>query len=128
LSTIGKKIVLIAAACLFLLAAAVIFYRFDPGETALFPKCFFLSATGYECPGCGSQRAVHDLLHLRIRSAFRHNAFMLLALPYIFLGIYLEYLGGKRRFPRIARTLYGATAAIVVLVVIVAFWILRNIL
>ena len=50
------------------------FYLFDPEEMAVFPRCPFLLATGYECPGCGSQRAIHDMLHLDLKSAFSQNA------------------------------------------------------
>lgn len=110
-----------------LVAALYIFYTFDPVQQPLFPKCPFLLVTGYECPGCGSQRAIHSLLHLDIGAAFRYNAFMLLALPYIILGIWLEYFGGKKRFPTVAKFFFGRWSAIVVLVVILAFWIGRNI-
>jgi hypothetical protein len=58
--------------------------------------------------------------------ALKQNTFMVLALPYIFLGIYLEYLGGKRRFPRLEKIFFGRWSAVVVLSVIVAFWIGRN--
>ncbi|MDD4632117.1 MAG: DUF2752 domain-containing protein [Proteiniphilum sp.] len=113
----------------FLLVAALfLFYRFDPETQPLFPKCPFLMATGYQCPGCGSQRAVHSLLHANIGSALKQNAFMVLAIPYIFLGIYLQYLGGRLRHPGLERIFYGRWSAVVLLVVIIAYWILRNLL
>jgi Protein of unknown function (DUF2752). len=103
------------------------FYFFDPETYPFFPKCPFQLVTSYECPGCGSQRAIHDLLHLNIGSALKHNAFMVLALPYIFLGLYLEYFGGKRRHPKLEKIFFGKWSALVVLVVIIGFWIGRNI-
>jgi hypothetical protein len=124
---VPKTIIGVAAGVL-LAAALFIFYTFDPGTHAFFPKCPFLLVSGYKCPGCGSQRAIHSLLHLRIGDALRYNAFVLPALPYIFLGIYLEYFGGKRRFPRIEKLFFGRWSAPVLLFVIIAYWILRNLL
>ncbi|MDY9918359.1 Protein of unknown function [Porphyromonadaceae bacterium NLAE-zl-C104] len=122
------KIGIGAIAILLVAIALYIFYTFDPETQPLFPQCPFLLVTGHECPGCGSQRAIHSLLHLNIGAALRYNAFMLLALPYIFVGIYLEYFGGKKRHPRIEKFFFGRWSAIIVLVVIIAYWILRNIL
>ncbi len=55
----------------------------DPGAWHLPVACPFLSVTGLQCPGCGSLRALHDILNLRISKAFHHNpvasALMLLA-------------------------------------------------
>ncbi|MDR2815957.1 MAG: DUF2752 domain-containing protein [Proteiniphilum sp.] len=122
----GLKTGIGAAVSILLVAALYIFYAFDPEVQPVFPKCPFLLITGYECPGCGSQRAIHSLLHLNIGAAFRYNAFMLLALPYVFLGIYLEYSGGKKRFPGVEKFFFGRWAAVVSLVVIIAYWVLRN--
>jgi hypothetical protein len=61
-------------------AALVVLYRFDPSQGG-FPACPFRSITGLLCPGCGSQRAVHDLMHLQVGRAFHHNALLVLAIP-----------------------------------------------
>ena len=45
---------------------ALIYYKFNPSDIAIFPKCPFLLLTGLKCPGCGSQRAIHSLLHFSI--------------------------------------------------------------
>jgi hypothetical protein len=122
----GLKIGIGVAASVLLAAALFVFYTFDPETQTFFPKCPFLLISGYKCPGCGSQRAIHSLLHLRIGDALRYNAFMLPALPYIILGIYLEYFGGKKRFPGVEKFFFGRWSAIVLLCVILAYWILRN--
>ncbi|WP_019538038.1 DUF2752 domain-containing protein [Proteiniphilum acetatigenes] len=118
---IGAVVTVLVAAALY------IFYTFDPETQPLFPKCPFLLATGYECPGCGSQRAVHSLLHFNIGTALKYNAFMVLAIPYIFLGIYLQYFGGKKRFPSVEKILFGRWAALALLAFILVFWIARNV-
>ena len=109
-----------------LVAALFLFFIFDPETHPFFPQCPFLLATGFECPGCGSQRAIHHLMHLNIMAALKQNGFMVLALPYISMGVYLEYLGGKRRHPALEKIFFGKWSALAVLIGIVAFWIGRN--
>jgi len=122
----GYKIGLGAAIIVMLIAALYIFYIIDPETHSLFPKCPFLLATGLECPGCGSQRAIHQLLHLNLIAALRYNAFMVLVLPYIFLGVYLQYLGGKIRHPKLEKLFFGRWSALIVLILVIVYWIVRN--
>lgn len=110
-----------------LLAALIVFYVFDPQEQDIFPKCAFKTVTGYECPGCGSQRAIHDMLHLQLKQAFSHNALMFLLVPYIVLGVFMEFFGGKTRFPKIEKIFFGKWAAVAVLLIILIFWVGRNV-
>ena len=70
-----------------LVALAIVYYRVSPTSSVFFPKCAFLMLTGLKCPGCGSQRAVHALLHADLASAFAHNALLVLSLPYLALLI-----------------------------------------
>lgn len=121
------KKVLIAAATVLLVAVLIIFFNIDPEVYPFFPKCPFLVITGLECPGCGSQRAFHKLLHFNIVSAFHQNPLVVLFTPYIIFGLYLEYLGGKYKFSRIRKIIFGKNAAIILLIVIIAYWVLRNI-
>ncbi|MDD3788375.1 MAG: DUF2752 domain-containing protein [Petrimonas sp.] len=112
---------------LLLSAGTIIFYVFDPQTQPFFPKCPFLAATAYKCPGCGSQRAIHALLHLQVSEAFRQNAFMILLIPYALFGIYLAFFGGKKRFPKAERLFFGKWAAVAWGVFILVFWVGRNI-
>lgn len=109
-----------------LVAVVFMFYIFDPEMQPLFPKCPFLLTTGYECPGCGSQRAIHDVLHLDFKSAFAHNALILFLIPYILLGIYLEFFNGKHRFPKLEKIFFGKWTAMIVVSAIVIYWVVRN--
>ncbi len=65
--------------------AVVVLFVFNPGTTGLFPPCPFHWATGLYCPGCGSLRSIHQLLHGNITAAFRLNPLLLVALPAILL-------------------------------------------
>lgn len=99
----------------------------DPSIYTIFPKCPFLVVTGLECPGCGSQRSFHQLLHFNIAGAFRQNPLVVIFGPYILLGLYIEYIGGKDKFTQIRSFLFGKIAAMVILVIIIGFWIGRNV-
>ena len=58
-----------------------ILFCFDPGGYSFFPVCLFHQTTGLLCPGCGSLRALHQLLHGHLLIAFHFNPLLLLALP-----------------------------------------------
>lgn len=122
-----KKYLLITVAAVFAAAVMFVFFNIDPNVYPLFPKCPFLVLTGLECPGCGSQRAIHKLLHLNIAGAFQQNPLLVIYVPYVLIGLYLEYLGGKGKYPHVRNTLFGKSAAIIILVSIILFWIGRNI-
>lgn len=110
-----------------LLAAALgfVFFAFNPGTTALFPKCPFLMLTGFRCPGCGSQRAVHSLLHLDIAQAFSYNALLVLSLPILLLLGYAEL--ARKKNPLFYRKIHRPVFIWSYFVIAVAWGICRNI-
>lgn len=110
-----------------LLVGSLLYYIFSPEESDFFPKCTFHTLTGLDCPGCGSQRAIHHLLHLRIKEAFLSNPLLMLVIPYIILCLYMEYFGGKERFSKIRKVIYSKYAIWGILTIILLFWIIRNI-
>jgi len=62
---------------------AVVFFAFDPTQVPIFPQCMFHQVTGLDCPGCGAQRALHQLLHGNLIAALRLNAMFVLSLPLV---------------------------------------------
>jgi Protein of unknown function (DUF2752). len=115
---------LIGAILIFLL----IYFLFNPQHSIFFPKCPFCTLTGLQCPGCGSQRAIHCLLHLDFVQAFNYNALLVMAIPYLGLGIYFEYFNGKVKYPMFRNILFGEKACYALLIVIFLFFIIRNFL
>lgn len=61
--------------------ALALLYFFAPTEHAFYPRCVFHWLTGLACPGCGSLRAVHNLLHGEFAAAFRFNPLVLVLVP-----------------------------------------------
>jgi Protein of unknown function (DUF2752) len=99
---------------------------FDPATSHLFPPCPFRLLTGWYCPGCGSLRAFHQLLHGNARAALALNPFAVMALPFLAYGMLSDavlLLGGKR--PPMIMLPGAAIRALAV--AIVTFAILRNI-
>lgn len=110
---------------LLIFGVAVVFFVLDPGKTQLFPQCPFHSITGGYCPGCGSQRALHSLLHFNIAGVVSYN---FLFLPAAFLVLYhYIYSGLNQIFGwKLPNLLYKKITPWIILIVVILFWILRN--
>jgi hypothetical protein len=78
---------LLLAAC-GAIAIAITYFVFDPIRVSIFPPCLFRELTGLDCPGCGGQRALHQLLHGHLIAAIRLNAMFVFSLPlFAWVGI-----------------------------------------
>jgi hypothetical protein len=104
-----------------------LYYRFDPAITSFFPQCPFHLLTDYDCPGCGSQRAIHSLLQGNIRQAADFNLLMVLFLPLLGINFCFKiYSVLSRKEVKWTAVNHPATPKIVFGLVII-FWIVRNI-
>ncbi|MDE5438231.1 DUF2752 domain-containing protein [Elizabethkingia meningoseptica] len=103
-----------------------IFYRFNPETSGFFLPCPFKLLTGYDCPGCGSQRAVHALLHGDIQQALRYNPLFVIAIPYVVTGFIFNREHVKEKYPKLRKTLFGQTSIYIILLIILVFGIVRN--
>ena len=56
-----------------IIAAGVFYYFVNPVESNIAPKCPMKFITGYQCPSCGAQRAIHACLHGRIAEAVKES-------------------------------------------------------
>jgi Protein of unknown function (DUF2752) len=120
------RVGLVAVAGLLLLTALYFVATNPPTDSSYYPKCLSYQITSIHCPGCGSTRALHALLNLQFEQAVAYNVVMVALLPlgiFVFLrslwhraqGTTPDRLPGFVWFPRILT------------VVLIAFWILRNI-
>jgi Protein of unknown function (DUF2752) len=113
------------ASAVALLGALAVVYKFSPTKYTFYPRCQIYATTHWLCPGCGSTRALHALLHLDVRSALHYNAlFTLLApLAFLWLGFCFYRVMRYDQFPRVAipRELAACMIAAVLL-----FTIARN--
>ena len=68
------------------MAFAAVLHIVDPSEATSFPICPFYAVTGMYCPGCGTLRCLHALLHLDLRSALDYNALTVLFVPMLVIA------------------------------------------
>jgi hypothetical protein len=108
-----------------LISAAIYVFLFEPGKSGFFPLCPFRLLTGLTCPGCGSTRAMHQLLHGHFEAAFMLNPLFLIALPflaYAWLRHTVFAFKGKTPPPNALPASY----IYLIFVVVLSFWIFRN--
>ena len=107
-------------------AGVAVLYTFDPRNPGTYPICPFLGLTGYHCPGCGTLRALHQLLHGNVIAALGYNPLTVLSLPFIAYSLADGAMRGFRvkGLPRIFIPHQYIWA---LFVGIVAFWLLRNV-
>lgn len=108
------------------LVIAGVLWVVQPEKCAWLPPCPFHWLTGLHCPGCGTTRALHKLVHGDIAAGFRLNSLTMLLLPVLLYtlvsDVYCEVTGRQVR-----SILVSARASVVIAVLIIAFGILRNI-
>ncbi len=106
-------------------AVAAFYFIFDPASAWWMPRCPLKAMTGLQCPGCGSQRLLHALLHGDLQGAWQANALLLLSIPgIVFLG-WLELR--RERHPRLYARIYRTPFIIAVGVVLAGWGVIRNI-
>lgn len=120
-----SKIKALVIAAVFVLGV-VLYYTFDPSESVFFPKCPFFWLTGFKCPGCGSQRAIHQLLTLHIKEAIKYNAFMVFSIPLLLFLVIADVC--KEKHPRLYTISRSPLLSWTILATVLLWWVLRNIL
>ena len=106
----------IGLSCFFL-----VYHYFDPTHSQWAPKCPFWLLTGYYCPGCGSQRAIHCFLNGHIWEGIRHNYILVPSLLYVMV------LTISPREGKVYTALSSSTACWIIFAVFMVWWVLRNI-
>lgn len=99
----------------FLTLAAGLLFWFDPAQSHYFPKCPFHVLTGLYCPGCGTTRAAHHLLHGDLAGAFAMNPLMVVSAPVLVLLFFRRSWAGR---PWVAWSAF---------VILLLYGVLRNI-
>lgn len=106
-------------------AACAVLYLFDPARSQLYPLCPFNMLTGFHCPGCGTLRASHELLHLNVGAALRLNPITVLATPFLGYALLSRAMLGLRG-RSLPRAFIPAAWIWALFGVILVFWFLRN--
>lgn len=115
----------VVSAAILMAALLVAFYLFVDPASGIYPSCTFKMLTGLSCPGCGSQRAVHALLHGDLQGAFSYNALFIIELPLLALLCYTAL--PSARSGRLRTFLLSQPFILTLLAVIILWTIVRNI-
>lgn len=104
---------------------AAYLFVFEPGRNGFFPDCPFRLLTGLNCPGCGTTRGLHRLLHGDLVGAFQFNPLMMLLLP-IFLYAFVRHTTAVFRDRPIKSNQLDPRFIWMFFVVVMSFWVFRN--
>lgn len=97
---------------------------FTDVSSGLWPRCMFHSLTGLDCPGCGSQRAVHALMHGDLALAWSCNPLLFILAPLIPLMLAVALM--PRRLGRLGAWFESRQAALGMLFLLIIWTIVRN--
>ncbi len=121
---LGKKTILAIFIVIMAVALAIAYYFFDPVEVRWMPRCLWKVATDTDCPGCGSQRMAHALMHGDFSAAWHANAYALCMIPVIVFLIWLEF--AKDCYPKLYATVHRPAVIMSLMATIILWWIFRN--
>lgn len=121
----SKSRVYVGAGLVAALAAGVMLALFDPATSRFFPPCPVHYFTGWYCPGCGSLRAVHQLLHGNLQAAWAMNPLTVTLLPFLGYGL-ASHAMLEVRGQRLPQIVLAATCVRGLGLAIILFGIMRN--
>ena len=104
-----------------------ILYFVNPEHITWLPKCWFYKLTGLQCPACGTQRAIHQLLHLNFIAAIRYNPFLIISLPYVSALVGFQWFYKGKKLQKLRIICFHHTTVNIYLILLVLWWIVRNI-
>ena len=123
----NKYFALIISVTAALCAVLLYFFVDARNGNSILPQCPFYSLTGFYCPGCGSQRAFSALLHGDFFGASKFNILIVVALPFILYSACVFVLNTFREKRIVQKIFYSTVFVKMVLIIVLLFWVLRNI-
>ena len=127
--TLRSRDIIATAMAVAVFAVIVLVYgNFDPSATWWMPRCPSKIITGFDCPGCGTQRALYALLHGDLAGAVRYNFIIFPA--GIMIVLLLAAQMGRYRWifmGRMHNALNSTPVILTVMIMMMVWWVVRNI-
>jgi hypothetical protein len=114
------------AFCVFFVCSICLYFFVDPSKSGYFLKCPLKTFTGYECAGCGVQRAFHSLLHFRLLEAFKFNPLFVISIPVLLVVLIINFSDNQKLKAEVNRLIAGKAFVFVVLIIVFVFSLLKN--
>ncbi|MCY7422756.1 MAG: DUF2752 domain-containing protein [Chitinophagaceae bacterium] len=121
-----KRAVALVVPAAIISGILLFYFLFDARKTTWLPQCPFHLLTGFYCPGCGSQRALSSILHGEFLQALRFNVLLIASLPLLMYSATVMIVNKTTGNHIVQKFFYSASFGRIVLIVILAFWFLRN--
>ena len=88
-------------------------------------RCIPKAITGYDCPFCGAQRAISNILHGNFQAALQLNPYIFLISPYLIV-VLLCILKIIPEGSKIQKFAYSKPVIIIAGIATIAWWVIRN--
>lgn len=122
-----NRLYLLTLSIILLGGVCYLYFKFNPTEHSFFLPCPLRYTTGLECPGCGSQRAIHQLMHGNFAIAFGLNPLLILSLPLILYGVGIKAYNYVYKTQHRFMLFYSKWFIYSYFSLVLLYWILRNI-
>ena len=123
-----RQVPVLAFLLILLLGCVAVYFFLDPTAYAWMPKCPFRLLTGWSCPACGVQRALHALLNGHPAQALAYNYFFVFSVPYLLVLIVAYVLRILNRGESFVRLAHHPVLAWTYIVLFFVWGVLRNLL
>ena len=123
-SACSPRLVASGMAALGVFGAGLLYFS-PPGQSWLLPACPIHASTGLYCPGCGTARALHALLHGRLAEALDANLLLVAMLPAL-VGLAVLLFVDALRDNRVRELRLPSWAVFGFVAVVTFFTVLRN--
>lgn len=120
---LGLEKIVVAAG---LIAASAFLFAFNPAVSRFYLPCPFNFLMGFYCPGCGTLRALHQLLHGNVFAAIKLNALTVFFVPFIGYS-FVSYITTGIKGWSLPKVFIPAVLIWILLGAVILFGILRNI-
>ena len=111
-----------------LVLLGIIYYFVSPTANGHPVQCPWRLLTGNLCPACGSQRALHALMHGHALEALRYNYFFILSIPYALAAVLVSWYNVNHSLDWLKRLDFHRFVLFAYVGLFFAWWIIRNLL